>query len=281
MIQVKNLKNWNEFEKELEILHGWRKAIIKKTSEEQVSQFLFRGQANADWTLKTTLERCRKNCEWSLDSYYQLLKKIKPHIKAFSGKDWQIHETVFYGEIWENAWRKFQKESLPSPELLSYLRHYGFPSPLLDWTSSSDISAYFAFSDIKDGVDQVAIWVFLEHVGQGKIAESHKANLSTIGFSLGPPLDSNDRHIRQKSQYSCCTKYKDQIMYFASHDECIPFTADDAFDQDRIWQFNLPSCERKNVLKHLDSINVNSFSLFGTAESLMETLALKEIVFHE
>jgi hypothetical protein len=51
--------------------------------------------------------------------------------------------------------------------------------------------------------------------------------------------------------------------------------------QDVLWRFNVPWSERTKVLKLLDSYNLNAFSLFDSEESLMETLALRELEFRE
>ena len=50
---------------------------------------------------------------------------------------------------------------------------------------------------------------------------------------------------------------------------------------DVIWQFNLPATERLKVLKLLDRSNINAFSLFQSEESLMETMAFREIDCHQ
>ena len=51
--------------------------------------------------------------------------------------------------------------------------------------------------------------------------------------------------------------------------------------QDVLWRFDIPWTERLKVLKLLDSYNLNAFSLFDSEESLMETLALRELDFPE
>jgi hypothetical protein len=51
--------------------------------------------------------------------------------------------------------------------------------------------------------------------------------------------------------------------------------------QDLLWKFNIPSVERLKVLKLLDEHNINAFSLFGSEDSLMETVALRELHFRE
>lgn len=44
------------------------------------------------------------------------------------------------------------------------------------------------------------------------------------------------------------------------------------------WKFTIPVTERMRVLAVLDEHNLNAFSLFGSEESLMETLAAREFV---
>ncbi len=48
-------------------------------------------------------------------------------------------------------------------------------------------------------------------------------------------------------------------------------------NMDVIWKFNLPAAERLKVLKSLDRSNINAFSLFQSEESLMETMAFREL----
>ena len=42
-------------------------------------------------------------------------------------------------------------------------------------------------------------------------------------------------------------------------------------------KFTIPRTERPKVLERLSFMNINSYSLFGNEEGLMETLAYKEL----
>ena len=51
---------------------------------------------------------------------------------------------------------------------------------------------------------------------------------------------------------------------------------------DVLWKFDIPSTERLEVLRLLNNdYNINAFSLIGSEESLMETMALRKLHFQE
>jgi hypothetical protein len=51
--------------------------------------------------------------------------------------------------------------------------------------------------------------------------------------------------------------------------------------QDLLWKITIPSEERETVLRVLNDYNLNAFSLFGSEESLVETMWLREYVLRE
>ena len=91
---------------------------------------------------------------------------------------------------------------------------------------------------------------------------------------LGPYVRSHRRHFQQQSQYTVCTINRSSNLSYARHDEAF---AGNNEEQDELWKFNIPQSERRKVLKRLEQYNINAFSLFGSEESLMETISLREI----
>jgi hypothetical protein len=97
-------------------------------------------------------------------------------------------------------------------------------------------------------------------------------------FPLGPYVKTHSRHFLQQSEYTFCAA-KSGIghpWHYESHEKA--FSRNEP-DQDLLWKYNIPVSERLKVLKILDAHNLNSFSLFGSAESLMETMACRELHF--
>src|SRR5262249_5053448 len=153
---------------------------------------------------------------------------------------------------------------LKAYDYLLYLRHHNFPSPLLDWTASPYIAAYFAFASAR--TDAVAIYVYCE---MPKNFKQYNSDAPMI-WSHGPVVHGHRRHFRQQSSYTVCLKFDAPNGWsFYPHQQMLERGIE---GQDVVWKIIVPSSERTKVLNILDQYNLNAFSLFDTEESLMETL---------
>lgn len=94
------------------------------------------------------------------------------------------------------------------------------------------------------------------------------------------------RHFQQQSEYTMRIRNTNGVFEFSPHDAAI--TCCDEVTKDRlksylwketdlVWKFNLPVSEKWKVLKYLDEHNLNGFSLLGSEDELMRTLAMREM----
>lgn len=263
----RNVTCWEEF---IEGLEEIRRKRASSVSYVQDSPLLFRGQGNSCWQLSTTLERKRERMLYK--DYYRIIDKIKPQIETLTGGDWSIpsypeveHLVKAYEEFNNTLWAGDR----PAYAYMAYLRHRGFPSPLLDWSRSPYVAAYFAFANAcKDTNGRVSIFVLCER--NFKLS----GNRMDVVYIFGPYVKTHRRHVLQQSQYTVCLSFHDEWR-FESYDS--------VFEQGHRQQafcrkFTIPVTERPKVLALLDEHNLNAFSLFGSEESLMETLAIREFV---
>ncbi len=88
-------------------------------------------------------------------------------------------------------------------------------------------------------------------------------------------IRTHKRHFLQQSQYTYCTKHLSDDKYvYCSHEEAFNRNND---EQDVLIKFVIPRTEKSKVLKKLHMMNITAHSLFGSEESLLETLAYQKI----
>jgi hypothetical protein len=264
---------WADFEEKIRELTSPQ--VANKTATPPFHPPLFRGLGNSRWGLETTLERSHPH-EWfenanSLQRYYQKAFAAKPALETFSGRRWTTPSPVSFKSRVRKHWSRWLDLILMGEdgiyEYLVYLRHHGYPSPLLDWSSSPYVAAFFAFDAIVTGADRICVYAALPRAGGG----SNKQHC----FFVGPYMQTHERHFLQQCRYSMCVGHDvDLDDYVFKSQE--PAMLADLGPVQELFKFTLPVAERRTALRHLDLMNINLFSLFRSEDSLVRTIARRE-----
>ena len=260
-MEKKPLTRWEDFEQALVEIK--KMEVLQKERQSWKRFLLFRGVgasgSKPPYLLESTLDRIQNGMSFS--DYLRIIKCVHKHVATCTGKKWDLQT--------EEPKLSLGEFNLPvsTYEFMAYLRHNGFPSPLMDWTKSPYIAAFFAFRDLYPETrheEYVSIFVYRGNIQCGQ---------NPCFYLLGPTIATSPTHYLQQSWYSICVTNKNGRIYFANHEDVKQHE-----EQDVLIKYDIPVSEQQKVLRKLDSMNITAYSLFNSETSLMETLALREIV---
>lgn len=183
------VKSWAEFDKVVDAL--------------EYNRWLFRGQSDVWWELKTSL--------------YRLFDDMKPIIKNHSGDSMKFakdkHENFLLKKFKANAhlYRNYLPNISDKLEWLSIMQHFGAPTRLLDVTLSAHIATFFALeqghkdccvfainhSEFKSVHDKVFEGMDIDL--KKEIFNNHKGNKSFI--IAYEPKKTNERLVAQQGLF--------------------------------------------------------------------------------
>ena len=218
---------------------------------EQKKDFFYRGQTEHQWGLQTTFHRMANGLNITLQQYLEtIIPEVHYYICAFHNELIDLSVPEEFGSF------------------LALLQHHGFPTPLLDWTLSPYIAAYFAYKDINDRCPQceyVKIFIFdyLEWVKTFQQPLDLRNTSTKYVSVLRPHAKYNPRIIPQRGTYTV-TNVSDMAQYIL---ECSQ-TANKTF----LYFVTLPVADRPKVMRELNLMGINEMSLFPGLDGLCESL---------
>lgn len=264
-METYDLTSWDEFRPLVDRLRA--KYGYLHDSSSLRNDILYRGHADAAWPLATTLER-RTPRRFYIAEYAERAAMCENELESATGRRWDV-------PCWPDLLKEIKEKRLgghahlPCYDYLVYLRHHGFPSPLLDWSESPYIAAYFAlFEPAK--AERVAVDVYVE------MPEGMKGG--PVGAPeirrMGQYVTTDERHFAQQAMYTFAVEYdkgRDE-HFFCPHS--VVFERGDP-DQDLLFKITIPSSERARALEDLGASNINHYTLFRDEDALVKALAMK------
>lgn len=230
--------------------------------------YIWRGQRCESWALEPTLDRLIRESDLSQTKRIDFANR---HLEAFKyaarGRRGANPPLINNDNDW---WALGQ--------------HHGLPTPLLDWSNSPFVAAFFAFSDIApDQTDHRAIYALhqpsVEKIVKGKVRATKKKNEEELASkkkngNLGlldsailegpvypdivfvrPLSDENSRLVSQRGLFTRShTPLSIEDWVQANHPE--------EDDTCTLLKFIVPNSERARCLQLLNRMNINPLSLF-------------------
>lgn len=192
--------------------------------------YVFRGHGDQDWKLESTLTRLVSRVSKDISSNFiekEQLKNFQMSIRSLRGKN-------------------------PSPldgnELWSLGQHYGLCTPLLDWTYSPYIAAYFAFENADCcASDKRSIFALnkIELLSDRKFIENNGLDF------IEPIQDDNNRIVAQAGLFT-----KIPVKY-----DLETWLSEKGLDK-YLLKFNIENCLRLDAINDLRLMNIVGSTIY-------------------
>ncbi len=217
--------------------------------------FIYRGQRLASWGLTSTVHRTA------------LVRSI-PDLKGYAAFMLPpVHEALeaWVGRSWNLA------NALGLAEFLAFLQHSGFPTPLLDWTSSPYIAAYFAFESVNHFSPQsenIAIFSFNQRAWSSAFKQIYDfADFTPHVSILRPRIVGNHKLAVQQGCFTWSN-----VSDIEKH-----IRLNETGERKFLIKYELDVRERPKVMRELSLMGISAIQLTPSVEAVCKK-ALEDLI---
>jgi len=153
------------------------------------------------------------------------------------------------------------------------LQHHGYPTPLLDWTYSPFVAAFFAYRRRPRDApsDKVRIFVFDKAAWESDFRQLQAVNFAEHHFSILDALAIENQRATPQQALSTLTNVDDVESYIAFREK--------ERGKTYLYAVDLPADLRREVMVELSFMGITAGTLFPGLDGACE--ALKGRLFHQ
>ncbi|ELH0897267.1 FRG domain-containing protein [Vibrio fluvialis] len=213
-----NLRDWNHF-----------KEYISLNFSKEIG-YIFRGHRDSSWRIESTLTRLSQRISKDITAAHLEVKQLtlfKLKIRGMRGKN---------------------PPALDNDELWALGQHYGLCTPLIDWSESAFIAAYFAFEQAEESSTGFRSIYALNRYGL-EFNEKFQALDGMIFFE--PIQDGNERIVSQAGLFTKLPCGEDLVSWLEKHEL-----------SDYILKINVEDDYRLEALNDLRTMNILGSSVY-------------------
>lgn len=225
---------WDDFKKLLSV------------DERDGSPKIYRGQKNTNYRLRTSFHCNHRN---DFIRYAQNdIQILAHHVNSISNYKYDINKNDDYYA------------------LLNLGQHHGFPTPLLDWTESPYVAAYFAYENVDKREKEGYVRIFIFDTAKWRLRCPELISIieprPSITIRVFPAINNN-RAIPQQS-VSAVSNIDDIEGFIRLYEEY--------YKERYLTKIDLPIVERNRVLKELQQMGITAASLFPSFDGICKYL---------
>lgn len=226
------------------------KSWVSQLAKDHISYYC-RGHANENWKLQTSFHRAASLTGITLIDYLDtIIPELHYHVCAQANEIINLQQPEEFGAF------------------VALLQHHGFPTPLLDWTLSPYIAAYFAFREVNDAApqsDNVKLFIFDYIDWSNQFAQP--LNLREVKMSyvsiFRPYAKYNPRLIPQQGVFTV-TNVDSMEDYILKRSQEV--------NKQFLFIALLSVKEKPHIMRELNLMGINEMSLFPSVDGICRAM---------
>ncbi|MGB2863891.1 MAG: FRG domain-containing protein [Sedimentisphaerales bacterium] len=264
-ILTKKVTSWMEFVQFVFHKHSPGKGNMEHDAPEEIGNYVWRGHRCSCWKLESLFDRKKRNSD-KRDNV--LGKHRRSFIYATRGRLEEFGLSI-------RELKMLNREHILSEEhLWALAQHYELATPLLDWSTSPFVAAYFAFEGASrledtdwDKLDKDTEW--------SEIRKKMKDNQQreSLPYHDRTVIGLNYRHVCQNTGLKPFSPMSSEhprlinqrgLFTLAKNGEDIETTIQNNWKEGDPWliKIHIPNAPREDFLHALNLMNINGASLF-------------------